>query len=168
MGHCDSPTQYGRHGEFFSAQRGAGAAVDAHNREREIHGIIEKIKSVRVLLLLGFLRCYQVFLGPFLGGACKFYPSCSNYAYEAVVKHGARRGIVLAMKRLGRCRPFTKGGFDPVPDSDAAEFGAPLRVLGERAVIPGKHFVPQSGAIVPGTEGEPFANFAQSKQERAR
>jgi hypothetical protein len=68
-------------------------------------------------LLLGFLRCYQVFLGPFLGGACKFYPSCSNYAYQAVQRHGARRGIVLAMKRLGRCRPFTKGGFDPVPDS---------------------------------------------------
>jgi hypothetical protein len=68
-------------------------------------------------LLLGFVRCYQIFLGPFLGGACKFYPSCSNYAYQAIERHGARRGIVLAMKRLGRCRPFTKGGFDPVPDT---------------------------------------------------
>lgn len=67
--------------------------------------------------LLGFLRCYQIFLGPFLGGACKFYPSCSNYAYQAIERHGARRGFILAMKRLGRCRPFTRGGFDPVPDS---------------------------------------------------
>ena len=67
--------------------------------------------------LLGFVRCYQIFLGPFLGGACKFYPSCSNYAYQAIERHGARRGFVLAMKRLGRCRPFTKGGYDPVPDS---------------------------------------------------
>jgi putative membrane protein insertion efficiency factor len=68
-------------------------------------------------LLLGVIRCYQVFLGPFLGGACKFYPSCSNYAYQAIERHGARRGIALAMNRLGRCRPFTKGGFDPVPDT---------------------------------------------------
>jgi len=75
------------------------------------------MKSIGVWLLLGLLRCYQVFLGPFLGGACKFYPSCSNYAYQAIEKHGARRGIILAMKRLGRCRPFTKGGFDPVPDA---------------------------------------------------
>jgi uncharacterized protein len=74
------------------------------------------MKSAGVWLLLAFVRCYQVFLGPFLGGACKFHPSCSNYAYQAIERHGARRGFVLAMKRLGRCRPFTKGGFDPVPD----------------------------------------------------
>ena len=47
---------------------------------------------------------------------CKYYPSCSNYAQEAVQKHGARRGAWLALKRLGRCRPFVKGGFDPVPE----------------------------------------------------
>jgi putative membrane protein insertion efficiency factor len=68
-------------------------------------------------LLLGLVRGYIIFLSSFLGGACKFYPSCSNYAYEAIARHGARRGLVLAMKRLGRCRPFTKGGFDPVPDT---------------------------------------------------
>jgi len=58
----------------------------------------------------------MLLLAPFVGGACKFYPSCSNYAYEAVARHGARRGSVLAAKRLLRCRPFTQGGFDPVPD----------------------------------------------------
>jgi hypothetical protein len=58
----------------------------------------------------------MLLLAPFMGGACKFYPSCSNYAYEAVSRHGARRGSMLAIKRLLRCRPFTQGGFDPVPE----------------------------------------------------
>ena len=71
--------------------------------------------------LLFVVRCYMVFLSPFFGGACKFEPSCSNYAYEAIAMHGARRGTVLALKRLLRCRPFTAGGFDPVPDLDSAE-----------------------------------------------
>lgn len=69
-------------------------------------------------LLLLFVRFYQIFFSPFLGGACKFYPSCSRYAQEAIEMHGARRGVWLAMKRLGRCRPFTKGGFDPVPEPE--------------------------------------------------
>jgi putative membrane protein insertion efficiency factor len=68
----------------------------------------------RTVLLL--VRAYKIFLSPFLGGACKFYPSCSNYAYEAVARHGARRGTWLAVKRLLRCRPLTHGGFDPVPE----------------------------------------------------
>jgi putative membrane protein insertion efficiency factor len=63
------------------------------------------------------VQFYRIFLSHFFGGACKFYPSCSKYAQEAIARHGARRGIVLALKRLGRCRPFTKGGFDPVPDT---------------------------------------------------
>lgn len=66
---------------------------------------------------LALVQFYRIFLSHFFGGACKFYPSCSKYAQEAIAKHGARRGIVLALKRLGRCRPFTKGGFDPVPDT---------------------------------------------------
>jgi putative membrane protein insertion efficiency factor len=68
-------------------------------------------------LVLAFVHLYRVFLSPFLGGACKFYPSCSQYAQEAIALHGAKSGSWLALKRLGRCRPFTKGGFDPVPDS---------------------------------------------------
>jgi len=70
-------------------------------------------------LLLFLLRCYMIFFSPFFGGACKFQPSCSNYAYEAIQLHGAGHGFVLAMKRLLRCRPFTVGGFDPVPPPDA-------------------------------------------------
>ncbi|MGA8022365.1 MAG: membrane protein insertion efficiency factor YidD [Candidatus Acidiferrales bacterium] len=87
----------------------------------------EQGSAARWLLLL-FVRFYQIFFSPFLGGACKFYPSCSRYAQEAIEMHGARRGAWLAMKRLGRCRPFTKGGFDPVPENVekpdvVAEFG---------------------------------------------
>ncbi len=71
--------------------------------------------------MLLLICLYKVFLAPFFGGACKYYPSCSNYAYEAIARHGARRGLVLALKRLGRCRPFTQGGFDPVPDGNVNE-----------------------------------------------
>jgi uncharacterized protein len=76
--------------------------------------------SVARWLLLLFVRFYQIFFSPFLGGACKFYPSCSRYAQEAIATHGARRGAWLALKRLLRCRPFTKGGFDPVPEPEVA------------------------------------------------
>jgi len=75
-----------------------------------------KFSAAGQWLLLAFVQLYRVFLSPFLGGACKFYPSCSKYAQEAIALHGAKRGSWLALKRLGRCRPFTKGGFDPVPD----------------------------------------------------
>lgn len=76
-----------------------------------------RISAAGRWLLLALVHLYRVFLSPFLGGACKFYPSCSQYAQEAIALHGAKRGGLLALKRLGRCRPFTKGGFDPVPDS---------------------------------------------------
>ena len=78
-------------------------------------------KSLASWIALFLLRCYIVFLSPFFGGACKFYPSCSNYAVEAVSRHGARRGTVLALKRLFRCHPFTKGGVDLVPEELDAE-----------------------------------------------
>jgi uncharacterized protein len=77
-------------------------------------------RSPGAWLLLLLVRFYILFLSPFFGGACKFYPSCSNYAFEAIQAHGARRGFVLAVRRLFRCHPFTKGGFDPVPDPEHA------------------------------------------------
>jgi putative membrane protein insertion efficiency factor len=75
-------------------------------------------QSKAAWFLLLVIRLYIAFLSPFFGGACKFHPSCSNYAREAILRYGGRRGTVLALKRLGRCRPFTQGGFDPVPDLD--------------------------------------------------
>ncbi|HTH94546.1 MAG TPA: membrane protein insertion efficiency factor YidD [Rhodocyclaceae bacterium] len=65
--------------------------------------------------LLGLLKAYRYFISPWLGSRCRFHPSCSEYAAEALQKHGPWRGGWLAVRRLGRCHPFTSGGFDPVP-----------------------------------------------------
>jgi len=75
-------------------------------------------------LLLTGIRFYQAVFAPAMPVGCKFYPSCSHYAAEAITRHGAGHGVWLAAARLWRCRPFTQGGFDPVPDvvEDMAEF----------------------------------------------
>jgi hypothetical protein len=69
---------------------------------------------VKQLLILA-VRGYQVVLAPHLPASCRYYPSCSHYAIEALGKHGALRGGWLALKRILRCHPFRPGGFDPVP-----------------------------------------------------
>jgi len=66
-------------------------------------------------LLIALIRAYQFTLSPYLGGSCRFLPSCSSYAIEAIRTHGAARGTVLAVRRLGRCHPFAHAGYDPVP-----------------------------------------------------
>jgi putative membrane protein insertion efficiency factor len=66
------------------------------------------------------IRVYQITLSPMIGNQCRFHPSCSNYAMEAVDHYGAIRGSWLALKRLGRCHPFHAGGFDPVPGTAAS------------------------------------------------
>ena len=66
-------------------------------------------------LLIGVIRVYQLTLSPFLGGSCRFLPTCSAYAMEAIATHGAWRGAGLALRRIGRCHPLGKSGFDPVP-----------------------------------------------------
>jgi putative membrane protein insertion efficiency factor len=63
------------------------------------------------------LVAYKSILSPIMPSACKFYPTCSMYAKEAVERHGVMKGSWLAAKRLIRCRPFARGGFDPVPDA---------------------------------------------------
>lgn len=145
MGCCDSSTQLCRDGGICGV--GAGVVEDDAAARRSASGALNAAEcdagnsvgarnvldiddrrtmnspttgqgSAAKWLLLLFVRFYQIFFSPFLGGACKFYPSCSRYAQEAIEMHGARRGVWLAMKRLGRCRPFTKGGFDPVPEPE--------------------------------------------------
>lgn len=66
-------------------------------------------------LMILIVRGYQVVLSPHLPAACRYYPTCSHYAIEALGKHGALRGGWLAVKRIARCHPFRPGGFDPVP-----------------------------------------------------
>jgi len=74
----------------------------------------EKKQPMSKLLQL-LIRAYQLLLSPFLGNHCRFTPSCSQYASEAIARHGALRGTWLAIKRIGRCHPFCEGGHDPVP-----------------------------------------------------
>ena len=114
MGYCDSSTEHGGDGGIFSARARAGEIDSAQ-------AVAPGGRSLGAWISLALVQFYRIFLSHFFGGACKFYPSCSKYAQEAIALHGARRGIVLALKRLGRCRPFTKGGFDPVPDTYDSE-----------------------------------------------
>ncbi len=69
--------------------------------------------SVRAGLAL--VRTYQLLVSPFTGGACRFTPSCSDYASTAVMEHGLWRGLSLAARRVARCHPLGSPGFDPVP-----------------------------------------------------
>lgn len=66
-------------------------------------------------ILLILIRAYQRFLSPYLAPSCRFYPSCSSYAVEALGRYGAWRGSYLTLRRLLRCHPFHAGGHDPVP-----------------------------------------------------
>jgi putative membrane protein insertion efficiency factor len=74
------------------------------------------VKSV----LLVLLRAYKLGISPFLGQNCRFLPSCSDYAAQAITEHGALKGGILAAKRLARCHPWHPGGLDPVPQRDTA------------------------------------------------
>ena len=66
-------------------------------------------------IVLAVIRFYQRFLSPLLGSNCRFYPTCSNYTYEAIAKYGVRKGGWMGLRRIGRCHPWNAGGFDPVP-----------------------------------------------------
>jgi len=72
-------------------------------------------------LFIALIRAYQLTLSPILGGSCRFTPSCSAYAREAIETHGAWQGLRLAIRRLSRCHPFGASGLDPVPALEAPE-----------------------------------------------
>ncbi|MBM3329303.1 MAG: membrane protein insertion efficiency factor YidD [Calditrichaeota bacterium] len=74
------------------------------------------MNRLAVALLTGLIRFYQRFISPLTGPSCRFWPTCSEYAREAIVRHGALRGGGMAIWRLLRCGPWTVGGVDPVPD----------------------------------------------------
>ena len=100
--------------------------------------------AARALLLA--VRIYQAFFSGLMPSACKFYPSCSYYAAEALRIHGARRGTWLALKRLLRCHPFTRGGVDLVPAADQSP------ATEAHATLPGMR---TAGAASEQAEGRP-------------
>lgn len=65
---------------------------------------------------IGFIRLYQWLISPLLGPSCRFHPTCSHYAIEAIEKHGVFKGGYLSVRRLIKCQPFHEGGLDPVPE----------------------------------------------------
>jgi putative membrane protein insertion efficiency factor len=67
-------------------------------------------------ILIKLIYCYRAFVSPFTRPACGYVPTCSEYAVEAIQSHGALRGSWLAVRRISRCHPLAKGGFDPVPE----------------------------------------------------
>ena len=77
-------------------------------------------------VLIGAVRGYRFFLSPWLGSACRFEPTCSVYALEALDRHGAAAGLALTLGRIGRCHPWCAGGLDPVPAAPPRLFTALL------------------------------------------
>src|SRR6202049_2271111 len=118
MGHRDSSATLGRASSLRSSGGGTRAPAPQYRAEQSKAG--EMSPAARALLLA--VRVYQAFFSALMPSACKFYPSCSQYAAEAVRIHGARRGSWLALRRVSRCHPFTPGGVDLVPD--AADFSS--------------------------------------------
>ena len=115
MGHRDSSAKLSGAGGVRAAGSGTGAPAALHSEEWAEHRAENLSLAARALLFA--VRVYQAFFSALMPSACKFYPSCSHYAAEAVRIHGARRGSWLALRRVSRCHPFTRGGVDLVPDS---------------------------------------------------
>lgn len=80
---------------------------------------IQTIANTLKQALIGLIKTYQYIASPWIGQHCRFHPSCSQYAREALERFGVIKGCYLTIKRLLRCQPFAKGGEDPVPDRQA-------------------------------------------------
>lgn len=74
-------------------------------------------------VLVGLVKAYRLTLSPWIGGACRFTPTCSLYSIEALEKHGAAAGSYLTLSRIARCNPWCEGGHDPVPQAKPRLFG---------------------------------------------
>src|SRR4051794_9191848 len=77
--------------------------------------LISVLKSPARALLIGLLKAYRFAISPLYGQVCRYHPTCSAYALEAVTQHGSIKGTWLAARRVGRCHPWAAGGYDPVP-----------------------------------------------------
>jgi uncharacterized protein len=88
--------------------------LPAVERPSASQSVVRSLRNPVKALFLGLIRFYQVVISPGLPGRCKYYPSCSQYALDAVREYGAARGLVLAVWRVLRCNPLSYGGYDPV------------------------------------------------------
>ncbi len=70
-------------------------------------------------LFIGLIRLYQLIISPYMGSSCRYHPTCSQYGIEALRTHGAIKGLWMTAKRIGRCHPWSEGGYDPVPGTEA-------------------------------------------------
>lgn len=86
-------------------------------------------------VLIGFLRAYRAVISPLYGQVCRYHPSCSAYALEAVREYGSLRGSWLAVRRLGRCHPWAAGGYDPVPPRTSGAHPHKQRAAGHDSVV---------------------------------
>ncbi|MEL6681889.1 MAG: membrane protein insertion efficiency factor YidD [Pseudomonadota bacterium] len=77
--------------------------------------MLARLRAVCIWVLILPIRGYRMFFSPWLGHSCRFQPTCSAYAIEALERHGPVRGLFLTLRRLGRCNPWGGSGFDPVP-----------------------------------------------------
>ena len=82
--------------------------------------------------ILFWIRAYQAALSPLLPASCRYTPSCSEYAHQAVEQHGTVRGLWLAVKRIGRCHPFGGQGHDPVPDIESGDAWTNRETISDR------------------------------------
>ncbi len=74
-----------------------------------------KLNDLITKILIAVVKLYKMIISPLLPSSCRFFPTCSIYCIEALQKHGLLKGVFLTVKRILRCNPFSKGGFDPVP-----------------------------------------------------
>jgi putative membrane protein insertion efficiency factor len=103
----------------------------------QIRSAVRLLGAPARFVLISLVRGYRATLSGWLGGQCRFYPSCSHYAEEAIRTHGALRGTALAIWRVGRCNPFGAGGVDHVPGSAGRElYDAITRETAHRASEP--------------------------------
>ena len=106
------------------------AGMFGASSSRAVARLASRTAVAGVLLLI---RAYKLIISPLFAGSCRFAPSCSSYAAEAVGRHGIMRGGWLAVRRLGRCQPLCPGGYDPVPGSDRSD-----RALARASVLMAK------------------------------
>jgi putative membrane protein insertion efficiency factor len=92
-----------------------------------VHRLAWRLGAPARAVLVGIIRVYQLTLSSSLGGQCRFYPSCSDYGLGAIRGHGAIRGTALAVWRVARCGPFTRGGVDHVPAARHERYDGVLR-----------------------------------------